>query len=98
MADPVPPDAAAGFAEVLHLIPISPVWNPMPSISTMIARLVRAGIPAICLAVATTAQAIIPTYDTYYSPKNGERPKRASTRFIILHTTEGPAKGSGNKK
>ncbi len=69
----------------------------MFSISTMIARLVRAGIPAICLAVATAAQAIIPTYDTYYSPKNGERPKRASTRFIILHTTEGPAKGSGNK-
>ncbi len=52
---------------------------------------------AFCLAVAATAHAAIPTYDTYFSPKNPERPKRASTRFIILHTTEGPAKGSGNK-
>lgn len=68
----------------------------MPSISHILSRSLRAVALALCLAAAV-AQAAIPTYDTYYSPKNRERPKRASTRFIILHTTEGPAKGSGNK-
>ena len=32
-----------------------------------------------------------------YSPRNSERPLRKSTRYIILHTTEGPTKGSLNK-
>lgn len=32
-----------------------------------------------------------------YSPHNSERPKRKSTDFIILHTTEGASKGSLNK-
>ncbi len=32
-----------------------------------------------------------------YSPRNTERPQRKSTRFIVLHTTEGPLKGSLDK-
>lgn len=50
----------------------------------------------ICLA-AFAAQAAVPLLDTYYSPKNKERPVRSSTRFIILHTTEGSSRGSGAK-
>ncbi len=34
---------------------------------------------------------------SYYSPRNTERPPRTSTEFIILHTTEGPARGSLRK-
>lgn len=34
---------------------------------------------------------------SYYSPRNSERPPRESTEFIILHTTEGPARGSLRK-
>lgn len=34
---------------------------------------------------------------SYYSPRNRERPVRPRTDYIILHTTEGPAKGSLNK-
>jgi len=34
---------------------------------------------------------------SYYSPRNRERPKRKSTEFIILHTTEGPKTGSLKK-
>lgn len=33
----------------------------------------------------------------YLSPRNSERPVRARTDFIILHTTEGPATGSLRK-
>ena len=33
----------------------------------------------------------------HYSPRNRERPKRRATYYIILHTTEGPKKGSLNK-
>ena len=41
--------------------------------------------------------AAIPVYSTYKFQRNSERPLRRETRFIILHTTEGPAKGSGEK-
>lgn len=34
---------------------------------------------------------------SYYSPRNRERPRRHRTDYIILHTTEAPAKGSLNK-
>ncbi len=34
---------------------------------------------------------------SYYSPRNSERPPRNSTEYIILHTTEGPARGSLRK-
>lgn len=33
----------------------------------------------------------------HYSPRNKERPRRASTTYIVLHTTEGPKKGSLRK-
>jgi len=33
----------------------------------------------------------------YYSPRNAERPRRSSTRYIILHTTEGSKTGSLKK-
>ena len=41
--------------------------------------------------------AAIPVYGNYRFQRNSERPLRRETRFIILHTTEGPAKGSGEK-
>lgn len=34
---------------------------------------------------------------SYYSPKNVKRPRRPRTDYIILHTTEGAAKGSLDK-
>ncbi len=34
---------------------------------------------------------------SYYSPKNAKRPRRPRTDYIILHTTEGVAKGSLDK-
>ncbi|MBR0056492.1 MAG: N-acetylmuramoyl-L-alanine amidase, partial [Kiritimatiellae bacterium] len=52
---------------------------------------------AFFLALAAPAFAAVPLLDTYYSPKNAERPVRSSTRFIILHTTEGAARGAGTK-
>lgn len=52
---------------------------------------------AAALFAAQCALAAVPLLDTYYSPKNSERPVRTSTRFIILHTTEGAARGSGSK-
>ena len=52
-------------------------------------------LPALMLAVPL--RAAIPLLDTYYSPQNKSRPVRRETRFIILHTTEGAAKGSGEK-
>ena len=41
--------------------------------------------------------AAIPVYSNYRFQRNIDRPLRRETRFIILHTTEGPAKGSGEK-
>lgn len=46
---------------------------------------------------AVAASAAVPLHDTYYSPKNKTRAVRKSTRYIILHTTEGPSRGSGAK-
>jgi len=37
------------------------------------------------------------TIKDYYSPLNNQRPIRKRTDYILLHTTEGPAKGSLNK-
>lgn len=36
-------------------------------------------------------------FDDFRSPRNRERPARASTRFIILHTTEAPSKSALQK-
>lgn len=46
---------------------------------------------------AASAFADIKVYGKYQSPRNKERPVRRSTQYIILHTTEGPAAGSGEK-
>ena len=47
--------------------------------------------------MASNLAAAIPIYPSYKFQRNTERPVRRETRFIILHTTEGPAKGSGEK-
>jgi N-acetylmuramoyl-L-alanine amidase len=36
-------------------------------------------------------------FNTRYSPRDSERPRRTRTDYIILHTTEGPAQGAFNK-
>lgn len=51
----------------------------------------------VLLFASAVAHAAVPLLDTYYSPCNKKRAIRKSTRYIILHTTEGPAKGSGQK-
>ena len=59
-----------------------------------------ASLLAVCLFLACSASnlaAAIPIYPSYKFQRNSERPVRRETRFIILHTTEGPAKGSGEK-
>ena len=59
-----------------------------------------ASLLAACLFLAFAASdlaAAIPLYPSYKFQRNSERPVRRETRFIILHTTEGPAKGSGEK-
>ncbi len=56
----------------------------------------RATLVAVLL-TALMASGAITVLDTYYSPRNRERPWRKETRYIILHTTEGPSRGSGNK-
>ncbi len=59
-----------------------------------------ASLLAACLFLALAASdlaAAIPLYRSYKFERNSERPLRRETRFIILHTTEGPAKGSGEK-
>ncbi len=50
-----------------------------------------------CLLVVSSGPAAALTIKDSYSPRNRERPARKSTRYIILHTTEGPTKGSLNK-
>ncbi|MDD5704916.1 MAG: N-acetylmuramoyl-L-alanine amidase [Kiritimatiellae bacterium] len=52
---------------------------------------------AAALFAATASLGAISVLDTYYSPRNRERPARGSTRFIILHTTEGRSRGAGAK-
>ena len=51
----------------------------------------------LLLLATSVAEAAVPLHDTYYSPRNKKRAIRKSTRYIILHTTEGPARGSGQK-
>jgi N-acetyl-anhydromuramyl-L-alanine amidase AmpD len=58
-------------------------------------RTVRRGrVLSVCLLLllADTARALVIT--NAYSPLNSKRAQRKSTRFILLHTTEGPGKGS----
>lgn len=51
----------------------------------------------LVFAAQNVAQASVPLYHTYRFQRNRDRAVRKETRFIILHTTEGPAKGSGEK-
>jgi N-acetylmuramoyl-L-alanine amidase len=47
--------------------------------------------------VALTAHATPSIGNARYSPRDGERPRRPRTDYIILHTTEAPAPGSYRK-
>lgn len=58
----------------------------------------RGGAVAAAAAVLTaTCHAPALQISSNYSPRNGSRPRRASTPYIILHTTEGAARGSLRK-
>lgn len=48
----------------------------------------------LTMVVLSLRGAAIEASDRYRSPRNVERPIRASTELIVLHTTEAPAKGS----
>jgi hypothetical protein len=49
----------------------------------------------VALAVVIAVQPVLAvTMVNAWSPRNRERPRRSRTEFIILHTTEGSAKGS----
>lgn len=50
-----------------------------------------------CLLPLFASGAAVPVLDSYYSPRNAERPLRKATSFIILHTTEGASKGALSK-
>lgn len=56
----------------------------------------KAWLAFVLLLVASTAFAIDAS-DRYRSPRNPERKIRQSTRLIVLHTTEAPARSSLNK-
>lgn len=58
---------------------------------------IRAIFFAMLFTIPALLGAAVSLHDTYYSPKNKERPARKSTRYIILHTTEGASKGAGTK-
>ena len=60
-------------------------------------RLLAALLALALCAPAPLAAAPLDLNDDYRSPRNGERPVRKSTRLIVLHTTEAPAKSSLNK-
>ena len=50
------------------------------------------GFFALCAQASTIAW-----FGARYSPRDGERPRRARTDFIVLHTTEGALQGSYGK-
>ena len=53
---------------------------------------------SLCVGLLTCGQAVCAlNIGSRYSPRNSERPRRTRTDYIILHTTEGPAKGSLKK-
>jgi hypothetical protein len=54
----------------------------------------------LCLAIALfacSAQAVVKFDNSFYSPRNGERPVRKSTTLIVLHTTEAPSRSALRK-
>ena len=56
----------------------------------------RMTLAVVCSFVALTGSAL-EISSRYRSPRNPERKVRASTQFIVLHTTEAPARSSLNK-
>ena len=56
----------------------------------------RAATALVCIAFCADADAL-DISNRYRSPRNHERRVRASTRLIVLHTTEAPARSSLNK-
>ena len=56
----------------------------------------RAATALVCIAISAEARAL-DISNRYRSPRNPERKVRASTRLIVLHTTEAPARSSLNK-
>lgn len=46
---------------------------------------------------ASISERRVTVLNNYRSPKNRQRPARKMTRYIILHTTEGPARGALDK-
>lgn len=52
---------------------------------------------AIAVVIPCCGQVLALDISDYYSPWNLERPVRPRTNYIILHTTEGPKKGSLRK-
>ena len=83
--------AGKGFCKILHIPAITAGHRRCTA-----ARL-RLACAALLLLLALPATAAVSLLDTYYSPRNRVRPVRPSTRFIILHTTEGGVKGAGEK-
>ena len=59
-------------------------------------RTTRAATALVCLSFCLSASAL-DISDRYRSPRNPERRVRSSTRLIVLHTTEAPARSSLNK-
>ena len=51
----------------------------------------------LCLWIFLLLPCCAATFINHYSPRNSQRPRRQRTYFIILHTTEGPKKGSLDK-
>jgi N-acetylmuramoyl-L-alanine amidase len=51
----------------------------------------------LALTVSAAQSAVALKITSYYSPHERERPRRPATRYIVLHTTEGPKAGSLNK-
>lgn len=62
------------------------------AVATLLAGLVGGLLPA-----AVPDAAAVSISGSYFSPKSATRPVRKSTRFIILHTTEGSARGALEK-
>jgi len=57
----------------------------------------RRGLMLLSLVVVSAVNAAALEISNLYSPRSRERARRKSTEFIILHTTEGPSKGSIEK-
>ncbi len=57
----------------------------------------RVIVKTVVLWLLLSSHAFGATFVNHYSPRNSQRPRRRDTYFIMLHTTEGAAKGSLRK-